>query len=207
MRGGVLASSDIVNAETRREIIKHGTDIVNDPNLPKGERKKVKDGVDGEKEITIKEIHGTVTEHKPIDLLLIWDGSVSFDRLIDKSLGDIKTLLSKLSDDDTVQFSFYDENTENSYTSLYSSTISSKEYSHYSFTTIKMKPSVALRIINDIISVRSSDEIVFNNITQYFVNRSRVLGLLSEPALQYSNNDSLRDKNGRVFSFFGVILQ
>ena len=203
MRGGVLASSDIVNAETRREIIKHGTDIVNDPNLPKGERKKVKDGVDGEKEITIKEIHGTVTEHKPIDLLLIWDGSVSFDRLIDKSLGDIKTLLSKLSDDDTVQFSFYDENTENSYTSLYSSTISSKEYSHYSFTTIKMKPSVALRIINDIISVRSSDEIVFNNITQYFVNRSRVLGLLSEPALQYSNNDSLRDKNGRVFSFFG----
>ena len=163
----------------------------------------MKDGVDGEKEITIKEIHGTVTEHKPIDLLLIWDGSVSFDRLIDKSLGDIKTLLSKLSDDDTVQFSFYDENTENSYTSLYSSTISSKEYPHYSFTTIKMKPSVALRIINDIISVRSSDEIVFNNITQYFVNRSRVLGLLSEPALQYSNNDSLRDKNGRVFSFFG----
>ena len=201
--GGVLASSDVVNAETRREIIKHGTDIVNDPNLPKGERKKVKDGVDGEKEITIKEIHGTVTEHKPIDLLLIWDGSISFDRLIDKSLGDIKTLLSKLSDDDTVQFSFYDENTENSYTSLYSSTISSKEYPHYSFTTIKMKPSVALRIINDIISVRSSDEIVFNNITQYFVNRSRVLGLLSEPALQYSNNDSLRDKNGRVFSFFG----
>ena len=163
----------------------------------------MKDGVDGEKEITIKEIHGTVIEHKPIDLLLIWDGSVSFDRLIDKSLGDIKSLLSKLSDDDTVQFSFYDENTENSYTSLYSSTISSKEYPHYSFTTIKMKPSVALRIINDIISVRSSDEIVFNNITQYFVNRSRVLGLLSEPALQYSNNDSLRDKNGRVFSFFG----
>ena len=113
-----LTSSTAYAAEQtgrRVEKIPFKTETKEDPTLPKGEKKVVQKGVEGEKEIVTTQDSTTVKSRKPADVVIILDGSTSMSGNYLKSLRAAQALVNSLSDEDRVIVAMYTANTSESY--------------------------------------------------------------------------------------------
>ena len=116
--GALVATATTAHAEEtgrRVEKIPFQTKTQNDPTLPKGERKVIQKGVEGEKEIVTTQDSTTVKSRKPADVVIILDGSTSMSGNYLKSLRAAQALVNSLSDDDRVIVAMYTANTAESY--------------------------------------------------------------------------------------------
>ena len=87
----------------------------NDPKLPKGQRKTIRPGVEGEREIVTTQDTTTVQSRKPADIVIILDGSTSMRENYKGSLQAARALVNSLSDDDRIIVAMYTGNTSESY--------------------------------------------------------------------------------------------
>ena len=119
--GSALAPATVLAAEqgeTRKvEKIPFKTETKEDPTLPKGEKKVIQKGVEGEKEIVTTQKSTTIKSRKPADVVIILDGSTSMSGNYLKSLRAAKALVDSLTDNDRVIVAMYTANTAESYIS------------------------------------------------------------------------------------------
>lgn len=106
-------NGNVINRKTEK--IPYKTQTQTDPSLPKGLRKVIRPGVEGEREIVTTQDTTTVKSRKPADVVIILDGSTSMKNNYAASLQAARALVNSLTDDDRVIVAMYTANTAESY--------------------------------------------------------------------------------------------